>query len=183
MQCFLQHYSLWLLIHFPSRRNSDQSDSPSEPTKPVLRKHGKLITFFRWETEYKSFQFFNSQELHLVTAGSWEAEKARDLAGESLRLRPRRTSSQFWQRRWIYSPPHLFLRLCLLLKSFERKKRFEVPQRAGMRKRPDLSLRTANQLSAAYRRQKKRWRRSSDRVKIEFNRASRTDVDITKRLS
>ena len=30
-----------------TRRNSDQSDSPSEPTKPVLRKHGKLITFFR----------------------------------------------------------------------------------------------------------------------------------------
>jgi len=29
------------------RRNSTQSDSPSEPTKPVLRKHGKLITFFR----------------------------------------------------------------------------------------------------------------------------------------
>ena len=46
-----QHYYLWLLIHFPSRRNSDKSDSPSEPTKPVLRKHGKLITFFRWETE------------------------------------------------------------------------------------------------------------------------------------
>ena len=63
------------------------------------------------------------------------------------------------------------------------EKRFEVPQRAGMRKRPDLSLRTANQLSAAYRRQKKRWRRSSDRVKIEFNTASRTDVDITKRFS
>ena len=121
--CITTHlYSSSLLIHFPSRRNSDQSDSPSEPTKPVLRKHGKLITFFRWETEYKSFQFLNSQELHLVTAGSWEAEKARDLAGESLWLRPRRTSSQFWQRRWIYSPPHLFLRLCLLLKPFERKK-------------------------------------------------------------
>ena len=25
----------------------DFLDSPSEPTKPVLRKHGKLITFFR----------------------------------------------------------------------------------------------------------------------------------------
>ena len=30
-----------------SRRDSTTSDSPSEPTKPVLRKHGKLITFFR----------------------------------------------------------------------------------------------------------------------------------------
>ena len=30
-----------------SRRDSSASDSPSEPTKPVLRKHGKLITFFR----------------------------------------------------------------------------------------------------------------------------------------
>jgi len=30
-----------------ARRDSTQSDSPSEPTKPVLRKHGKLITFFR----------------------------------------------------------------------------------------------------------------------------------------
>ena len=30
-----------------SRRDSSSSDSPSEPTKPVLRKHGKLITFFR----------------------------------------------------------------------------------------------------------------------------------------
>ena len=30
-----------------SRRDSSASESPSEPTKPVLRKHGKLITFFR----------------------------------------------------------------------------------------------------------------------------------------
>ena len=30
-----------------SRRDSSTSESPSEPTKPVLRKHGKLITFFR----------------------------------------------------------------------------------------------------------------------------------------
>ena len=30
-----------------SRRGSHSSESPSEPTKPVLRKHGKLITFFR----------------------------------------------------------------------------------------------------------------------------------------
>ena len=33
--------------HHLQRRDSDQSDSPSEPSKPVLRKHGKLITFFR----------------------------------------------------------------------------------------------------------------------------------------
>ena len=35
------------LPHLASRRDSHQSDSPSEPSKPVLRKHGKLITFFR----------------------------------------------------------------------------------------------------------------------------------------
>jgi hypothetical protein len=34
--------------HHLSRRDSTaSSESPSEPTKPVLRKHGKLITFFR----------------------------------------------------------------------------------------------------------------------------------------
>ena len=33
--------------HHLHRRDSDQSESPSEPSKPVLRKHGKLITFFR----------------------------------------------------------------------------------------------------------------------------------------
>ena len=33
--------------HTHARRDSSASESPSEPTKPVLRKHGKLITFFR----------------------------------------------------------------------------------------------------------------------------------------
>ena len=43
----LPAHSSSTLPHLNTRRDSASSDSPSEPTKPVLRKHGKLITFFR----------------------------------------------------------------------------------------------------------------------------------------
>ena len=83
-----------------SKRADKTSSSQARQTHHILQVRDRIKKFL--------FQFLNSQELHLVTACSWQAEKARHLAGESLWLRPRRTSSQFWQRRWIYSPPFLF---------------------------------------------------------------------------
>ena len=75
----------FLFITFFCRRNSDQSDSPSEPTKSVLRKHGKLITFFRWELSSISIissQFSGASFCPGLLVESWRS--AGSCAKESL---------------------------------------------------------------------------------------------------